>query len=278
MLRDRSRRTLKISQKKYISRVLQDRGMEWCTAVATPVEPGTQLEVSAVGYEATPSNRLQYQSAVGSLMHCMLGTRPDIAYAVSMVSKYCINPNSDHWMAVKRIFRYLAGTGGLGITYGIRGGCEGFCDSDWGGSEDWRSTSGYVFLLNGGAISWASRKQSVVALSSTEAEYMEITQAVKEVHWLRTLFIELGTPRHAKEISMIFSDNQGAIALSRNPGYHDRSKHIDIQFHFIRQHVDPENGTINLLYCPTGEMVADILTKGLVRGRHQQHTGAMGLY
>ena len=278
VFRDRSRCTLKLSQERYISRVLKDHGMEWCTAVATPVGPGIRFEVYPVGYEATPSNRLQYQSAVGSLMYCMLGTRPDIAYAASMVSKYCTNPNSDHWMAVKRIFRYLAGAGGLGITYGIRGGCEGFCDSDWGGSEDRRPTSGYVFLLNGGAISWASRKQSVVALASTEAQYMAITKAVKEVLWLRTLFTELGAWRHAKVICMIFSDNHGAIALSRNPGYHAQSNHIDIQFHFIRQHVDPENGTINLLYFPTGEMVADVLTKGLVRGCHQQHTGAMGHY
>ena len=178
-------------------------------------------------------------------MYAMLGTRPDIAYAVGLVSQFSTNPNSEHWAAVKRIFRYLAGTRGLGIHYGGGNTCGGYSDSNWGGSQDRRSTSGYVFLMNTGAISWASKKQSVVALSSTEAEYMALTQAIKEVLWLRTLLVELGAPWHAKEISTISCDNQGAIALSRNPGFHARSKYIDIRYHFIRDHVDKETGTIN---------------------------------
>lgn len=178
-------------------------------------------------------------------MYAMLGSRPDIAYAVGLVSQFSTNPNNQHWAAVKRIFRYLAGTRGLGILYGESGNCAGYTDSDWAGSPDWKSTSGYIFLLNGGAVSWASRKQSVVALSSMEAEYIALTQAVKEVLWLRTLFIELGAPRHAKEISAIYCDNQGAIALSKNPGFHGRSKHIDIRYRFIRHHVNEETGTIN---------------------------------
>ena len=134
-----------------------------------------------------------------------------------------------------------------------------------------------VFLLNVGAILWASPRQPVVALSSTEAAYMALTHAMKEVLWLRTLFAEVGAPKHAKEISKIYSDNQGAIALANNPGFHARSKHIDIQYHFIRSHVNQENGTINLLYCPTEDMTADVLTKGLPRDRHQKHAAAMGL-
>ena len=207
----------------------------------------------------------------------MLGTRPDIAYAVGIVSQNCTNPNGHHWTAVKRIFGYLAGTRRLGILYGVGARCEGFCDSDWGGGEDRRSTSGYVFMLNGGAISWASRKQPTVALSSTEAEYIALTQAVKEVLWLRTLFVEMGAPKHAREISQISSDNQGAITLAKNPGFHARSKHIDIQYHFIRQHTNTDTGSITLDYCPTEEMTADILTKGLARPCHEKHTAGMGL-
>jgi hypothetical protein len=210
-------------------------------------------------------------------MYAMLGTRPDIAYAVGLVSKFSTNPNKEHWTAVKRIFRYLAGSLLLGIFYGRKGLSAGFCDADWGSSEDRRSTTGYVFLLNGGAISWASRKQPVVALSSTEAEYMAITQAVKEALWLRTLFLEMGAPRHAAEITKLFSDNQGAIALANNPGFHGRSKHIDIQYHFIRHHVNPETGTIQLEYLPTDDMTADVLTKGLARGRHEKHLAGMGV-
>ena len=275
--RDRAQRTLHISQPTYINRILRDHGMQTSAAVSTPIEPGMRLEKSPEGYMATPEERQRYQSAVGSLMYAMLGTRPDIAYAVGLVSKFCTNPDSHHWVAVKMIFWYLAGTREKGLTYGSRPSCEGYCDSDWGSSEDRRSTSGYVFTLNGGAISWASHRQPVVALSSTEAEYMALTQAVKEVLWLRTLFVEIGPPKHATEISKIYSDNQGAIALANNPGFHARSKHIDIQYHFICTHVDQENGTVNLLYCPTEDMTAYVLTKGLPRDHHQKHAAAMGL-
>ena len=277
VVRDRARHSLKISQEAYIGRVLKDHGMDQCATVSTPVDPAVRLRKPGEGFLATPSEKQRYQSAVGSLMYAMLGTRPDIAYAVGLVSSYSTNPSNEHWTAVKRIFRYLAGTKALGIVYGTSGICGGLTDSDWGGSNDRRSTSGYVFLLNGGAISWASRKQSVVALSSMEAEYMGITQAVKEVLWLRTLFRELGALQHGKEISTIYSDSQGAIALAQNPGFHARSKHIDIQFHFVREHVNTETGSINLLYHPTNDMTADVLTKGLARGRHQKHRAAMGL-
>ena len=275
--RDRTRRTLKVSQESYISRVLHDHGMGWCATVTTPVESGVRLLKSEEGFVSDPSNRQQYQSAVGSLMYAMSGSRPDIAYAVGLVSQFCTNPNSKHWGAVQRIFRYLAGTKGLGVLYGSGGNCKGYSDSDWAGSQDRRSTSGYIYLLNNGAISWASRKQSVVALSSTEAEYMALTLAVKEVLWLKTLFGEIGAPHHAIEILTIYCDNQGAIALANNPGFHARSKHIDIRYHFIREHINGDTGTINLLYCPTGDMTADILTKGLPRGPHERHVAGMGL-
>ena len=261
--RNRNLRTLKISQKSYIDRILTDHGMENCATVATPIEPGTRLEKSTEEYTANSADVQQYQSAVGSLMYAMLGSRPDIAYAVGTVSKFCNKPNNEHWTAVKRILRYLAGTRDLGILYGSSRSCQGFCDADWGSSEDRRSTSGYVYILNGGAISWASRKQSVVALSSTEAEYMALTQAVKEVLWLRSLLTEIGALAHTAEISNVYCDNQGAITLARNPGFHARSKHIDIQYHFIRSYIDQEAGTIDLQYCPTDLMTADVLTKGL---------------
>ena len=131
--------------------------------------------------------------------------------------------------------------------------------------------------MNTGAISWASKKQSEVALSSTKVEYTALAQAVKEVLWLRTLLIELGAPWHAKEISAISCDNQGAIALSRNPGCHARSKHIDIRYHVIRNHVDEETGTINLHYCPTEDMTANVLTEGLSSSPHHKNSAGMGL-
>jgi len=125
----------------------------------------------------------------------MLGTRPDIAYAVSKVSQYSSNPNSTHWTAVKRIFRYLRGTREFGLCYKLPGPGNGFTDADWGSGEDRQSIGGFAFVLGGAAISWISKKQSTVALSSTEAEYMALTQAVKESIWLQAILVDLGILR-----------------------------------------------------------------------------------
>ena len=176
--RDQLRQTLHISQPSYIDRILWDHGMQTFALVSTPIEPGAKLEKSCESYSATSEDMRRYQPTVGSLMYAMLGIRPDIAYVVGTVIKFCTNPNSKHWATVTRIFRYVAGTQEIGLTYGTRPSCEGYCDSDWGSSEDRRSTTGDVFILNGGAISWASCRQPVVALSSTEAKYMAMTQAV----------------------------------------------------------------------------------------------------
>jgi len=179
-----------------------------------------------------------------------------------------------HWTALRRIFRYLGGTKALGLEY--RGGyCGGYTDADWGSGEDRRSIAGYVFMINGAAISWASKKQGSVALSSTEAEYMSLTQGIKEALWLGELLSDLGAPRYKTEIRQVQCDNQGAIALTRNPQYHARTKHIDIQYHFVRQHV--ESGLIQLTYCPTHDMVADIFTKPLPRPQFEKHTLGLGL-
>ena len=143
---DRMKRTLHVSQPSYIERILMDHGIQTCAPVSTPIKPGTRLEKSEEGYTASSEDMRRYQSAVGSLMYDMLGSRPDISYAVGTVSKFCTNPNSQHWAAVKRIFRYLVGTREIGLTYGSRHSCEGFCDPDWGSSADRRSTSGFVFV------------------------------------------------------------------------------------------------------------------------------------
>lgn len=207
-------------------------------------------------------------------MYAMIGTRPDIAYAVSAVSQYSTNSGPSHWTAVRRIFRYLSGTKTVGLVYG-GGNCCGYTDADWGGSEDRKSIGGYVFMINSGAVSWGSRKQSSVALSSTEAEYMSLTQGVKESLWLGELLWDLGATQYREEIRRIECDNQGAIALTRNPAYHARTKHIDIQYHFIRHHV--ESGTIQLTYCPTHEMTADIFTKPVPRPQFEKHFFGLGL-
>ena len=277
--RNRSTGLLTLSQHQYIDRILQRHGMEDVRPSLTPLDPNTRLsatnELDSISTTKKEVSLELYQSAVGSLMYAMLGTRPDLAYAVGLVSQFNHSPRWEHWVAVKRIFRYLVGTKDYTLQYGTSNSSGGYSDADWGSGHDRKSVGGFVFLLNGGAISWASKKQSSMALSTTEAEYMGMTQAAKEIVWLRVLLKEIGAFKHIDQMSVLNGDNQGAIALARNPEYHARTKHIDIQYHFIRDLVSTE--TIHLQFCPSTDMIADIMTKALTRVTHQKHLQAMGL-
>ena len=292
--RDRSNRILFLSQKAYLEKVLKDHGMWECKPVATPMDSNA-LEAAGPDHVATAGQRHAYQSAVGSLMYAMLGTRPDLAYAVSVVSRYASNPTGTHWKAVKRIFRYIRGTLDLRLTFsGALEPLAGYTDADWGGDRDTRrSTSGYVFNVGSGAISWSSKRQPTVALSTCEAEYMGQTQAAKEAIWLSRLLeqinpstptatkalIALGSspsqPVYSLAATIIYCDNQGAVALAKNPTQHSRTKHIGIQQHFVREKVT--TGEIELQYVPTAEQVADGLTKPLSRDKFESFRRALGL-
>ena len=207
-----------------------------------------------------------YQFAVGILLYLSVGTRPDITYAVGNVAKFCANPNKHHWTAVKRIMRYLKGTVHVGLLYSRDGSkeCIGYSDADWAGDlDDRKSTSGYMFQVSGAAVSWRSKKQTCVALSTAEAEYMALASAAQEAIWMRQLATDLGS--NPTGATVIFEDNQSAIRMAKNPQFHGRAKHIGIKFHFIREQVN--TGTVELNYCPTEEMVADMLTKSLSRDK-----------
>ena len=215
-----------------------------------------------------------YREAVGLLMYAALGTRPDIAFAVQTVSCFSIRPGIAHWEAVKKIFRYLKGTKNLWLTYG--GGKKeviGYADADGSMAEDRHVISGYTFLLNGGAVSWSAKRQEIIALSTTEAEYVAATHAAKEALWLRSFISQI----FDVEISplTLFSDNQSAIALTQDHQYHARTKHIDIRFHFIRWII--EEGKLKLIYCPTHNMVADTLTKVLPSAKVKHFASELGL-
>jgi len=208
-------------------------------------------------------------------MYAMVGTRPDLAFAQSLVSQFMTNPGPQHWMAVKRIMRYLKGTWNVRLRLGGQGlHLVGLCDADWAGDvQDRRSTTGYVFMLGQGAISWNSKRQPTIALSTVEAEYMAASQCVKEALWLRQLLEDVGLVQ--EQAMRILCDNQGCIALAKNPTHHSRTKHIDVQHHFIREKM--ENGVISMEYCPTELMLADALTKGLAKIRHKDLVRSMGL-
>jgi hypothetical protein len=258
--RDPKTRDIKLDQEQYINTILKRFNMDTCKPTSTPAQPGLKLEKEGVGDPSAAA--APYMSAVGSLLYASTGTRPDITYAVGAVSRYMANPKQSHWTAVKRIFRYLRGTSSYGITF--RGSDRhgprifGYSDSDWGGDKDTcRSTTGYVFKLAGAPISWRSKAQPTVAVSSTEAEYMAACDSAREALWLRQVMADLGFPQ--SNASIIFEDNQSCIKFTENPVNHTRMKHINIKYHFIKEAV--ASSALKLKYIPSAQNVADILTK-----------------
>ena len=208
----------------------------------------------------------------------MIGSRPNLAYTVAALGRHAARPGTNHLHALNRAFRYLRGTSDLRLVYrrGTPGGTtlQGFVDADWASDiNDRKSTSGFVFVLAGAAISWTSKKQPVIALSSTEAEYIATAHAAKEAVWLRQLLTELGL--NLTHPTTLHVDNQSAIAIARNPEFHDRTKHIEVRHHFLRQLVD--EGHVSPKYLPMGDQIADVLTKGLSRKKHEKFSQAMGL-
>lgn len=220
-------------------------------------------------------SKLPYQKLIGSLMYLSVLTRPDITYAVNYLGQFNNNYSDYHWQCAKRVLRYLKGTKDLKLTYSkdVKFNLEGFVDSDWGSDvSDRKSYTGYVFKCSGGAISWKSCKQKTVALSSTEAEYMAIIDACKEAIYLRNLINEI---HGGFNCITVYNDNQGANKLCYNPVFHERSKHIDIRYHFIRDNI--EKGIVKVDYLNTNEMIADVLTKSLGNVKHSTFVEGLGL-
>ena len=228
--------------------------------------------------EGQSVKKTKYQALIGGLTYVVTATRPDLAQELGMVYRFCSNPGEEHWTAAKRILRYIKGTIGYGITFDGTKGTDiqlnGYVDADWGSNPNGRrSQSGYLFMLCGGVISWASKKQNVAVLSSTEAEYVAASLACQEAVRLRALMREMSFAQ--KKQTLVKEDNQGAIALSKNPKYHPRTKHIDIKNHYIRNKV--ANKEVILDYCPTSEMLADLLTKPLGKTMFQRIRELMGV-
>ena len=276
--RDRSQKLLTMDQQTYIKAIINKFGFTNSKAVTTPSADAPLVKgmAPASSADAAFMASVPYRSAVGSLLYLAIATRPDISNAVREVSRYMHNPGRAHWEACARIFRYLNGTSNLNLSFDLSAATNfnliGYCDANHGGDLDTRrSTTGYLFLLGAAAVSWCSRLQSTVALSSTEAEYMALTEATNEAIFLRQLLSDIGIPQLAA--TTIFEDNQGAIKLANNPMHHRRSKHIDIKFHHIRHHIN--HGTICLEYVRTTEQLADSLTKGVGGGVLRELTNAI---
>lgn len=258
--RDRAKRTLKISQSKYIEKLVDRFGMSDANTSSVPAEPGLYLCKS----ETSLKPDVPYREAIGALLFAARVCRPDIEYAVNYLSQFLESYNHEHWQAVKRIIRYLSGTRDFGIVYGNSGSIDalkGYTDADYAGClETRRSRSGFVFLLYGGPISWSSQRQSVTSLSTAEAEYIALAHGTKEAIWLRRLLNDL---KFSCTTIPLFVDNQSAIKLANNSEFHKRSKHIDVRYHFVRDIVN--QNIIELNYVESKEQLADVFTKPLAK-------------
>jgi hypothetical protein len=272
--RNRALRTIALDQELYTTKALEKFGLQQCRIVSTP-------EVVGAAHDAQPgldqpADRQRYMEMTGTLMYAAISTRPDIAHAVHYLASNMQAPTRRHMQAAERVLRYLAGTKEVGLVFGSRNGdtvgdsrgrktqvqvdvCA-FADADWANDKgDRRSVSGWVAKLNGDPVSWSSKKQRVVALSTCEAELYAESAAIQEVLWLRGLMEELGL--HTLTGSTVYGDNQSTIAVSENGVKGERTKHVDVKYHFVTEAV--ERGVITLRWVPTAQQQADIFTKAL---------------
>jgi len=275
--RDLKARTITLDQELYLTKALERHGMQQCKPVSTPGVPGGNSTVADGEDNAAGSavvDRQLYMEMVGTVMYPAISCRPDIAHAAQKLAQAMQNPTPEDMQAAKRVFRYLAGTKDIGLVFGSRSDkvldtrgrnnfrldvCA-FADADWANDKaDRKSITGWVAKVNGDPISWASKKQRTVAQSTCEAELYAEAAAIQEVLWLRGLLHELGL--HVQTGSLVYGDNQSTLAISKNGIKGERTKHVDVKYHFITETV--ESGKVELKWIPTQEQQADIFTKAL---------------
>jgi hypothetical protein len=284
--RNRPTRTTSISLGAYIDRILEQYGMNECRTVPTPLEVGDQLRPTTL--PMTPEDVLfmrdkPYRSLLGALTWVMVAARPDLSHAVGVLGQFSTNPTPEHWAALMHVLRYVAGTRAHKLVLrGRKVGKEGmvnivgFADADFASASMARkSISGWLYQVNGCTVSWSSKQQKNVSMSTTEAEYQSTAKAGMHGLWLRGFigeipFLKTLTP------TRIYNDNAGAVAMMHNPIQHQRAKHIDRCWHFLRN-IIAEDGTIDVVWMPTASMPADALTKSLPRVKLRRCTDIMGL-
>lgn len=263
----RSNDGLVLSQGRYATDVLSRTGMDKAKSVDTPLAVSEKLRLTD-GSALGPEDATRYRSVVGALQYLTL-TRPDISFSVNKVCQYLHAPTTTHWSAVKRILRYVSGTKNYGLK--IRRSqsmmISAFSDADWADClDDRRSTGGFAVFLGGNLVSWTTRKQATVSRSSTEAEYKALANATAEMMWVQKLLTELKVthPRAAR----LWCDNLGAKYLSANPVFHARTKHIEIDFHFVRERVAQK--LLDIRFINFGDQLADGFTKAITAAKLRQ--------
>ena len=264
--------SIQISQESYTKKILQRFGLSDCNPVSTPIEMNNPTDQPG---KVEDSKKFPYREAVGALTYLMTGTRPDIAYAVGVVSRKLENPTQADWLKVKRIFRYLRGTASLGIRYTTRGKAiiEGYSDADHGGDpQTGRSTTGVTCLFAGGTVSWLSQRQASVAISTTEAEIVAASEGARELVWLQRVFEQMTT---MDGIPTLKVDNEAAIKLAHNPEFHKRTKHIRVRHFFVRETV--QEGLVDVQKTSSEEQLADLMTKAVPKPRLNRMRANLGM-
>ena len=281
IFRDRSRGILGLSQKAYIERVLERFKMENCSASVAPIQKGDKFSLMQCPQnelERKQMEEIPYASVVGSLMYAQTCTRPDISFAVGMLGRYQSNPGMDHWKAAKKVMRYLQGTKDFMLTFRRSDSLEvtGYSDSDFAGCIDSRkSTFGYLFMLAEGAISWKSAKQTIIASSTMEAEFVACFEATVHGLWLRNFISGLGIVDSVSKPLRIYCDNSAAVFFSKNDKYSKGAKHMELKYLTVKEDVQKQR--VSIEHISTQLMVADPLTKGLAPKTFKEHVNRMGL-
>ncbi|GJY80741.1 retrotransposon protein, putative, ty1-copia subclass [Tanacetum coccineum] len=281
--RDRSLRLIGLNQSAYIDKILKKFNMQNSKKGFIPMEVKHDLSnemCASSDEEKAYMKKVPYASAVGSIMYAVRCTRPDVAFAQNLVSRYQQNPGKLHWVAVKHILKYLRNTKDMFLVYGGNPDTEldvtGFCDASWQcDKDDTKSQTGYVFIVNGGAVDWKSKKQTTIAMHATQSEYMAASEAAMEAVWIRKFVGDLGVmPSINKPINM-YCDNSAAIIFANEPGVMKGARHFLRRYHYVREQV--ESGEIKLIKVHTDKNLADAFTKALPRGKVNEHANGIGL-
>lgn len=275
--RDRQERTIQLDQELYITKALEKFGLDQCKTAPSPAiqtsSNGQTIE-DREGTSSQPTDLKLYQEKVGTLLYAAISTRPDIAFTVNKLAQSMQAPTVSHATACDRVLRYLAGTKSAGLLFGRNSNAKvisvsAYADADWGSDRtDRKSISGWVTMVNGDPVSWASKKQKVVSQSSCEAELYSEAAAINETKWLRSLLQEIHMSAANDPAPILYGDNQSTQELTRSGIKSERTKHIDIKYHFVTDEVS--SGRVRLQWIPTTQQLADVLTKALGIQQHRE--------
>ena len=277
--RDRKRRAIGYHQRAYTNKILLKFGYKAKNKakIKSPIPQGAKIEIFEG--KATDKDIKDFQRQIGNLIYLMDKTRPDLAYPVGYLARYMANPSPQHFKLIKGVWEYLENVSELGLEHhSDPSSIYGYYDSDWGGDIGTRrSTTGYIFLFRGSPLSWNSKLQRTVALSSSEAEYMALKEAIKEQQYIKAILKEISALYSPIPIECleIFTDSNSAIELAKNLIYHSRTKHVNIRYHYVRENV--QNNTTKLSWIPTEGQLADALTKAISNDKWQRFIEDIGL-